>query len=68
MNWIIDHIYIIPAIPFATFWLILFFGKRLPRKGAEIGVPALAVCWILSAWLDVAWIRRPTTGTGGCGR
>jgi NADH-quinone oxidoreductase subunit L len=65
VNWIIDHIYIIPAIPFATFWLILFFGKRLPRKGAEIGVPALAVCWILSAWLDVAWIRRPTTGTGG---
>jgi len=64
MNWIIDHIWLIPAIPFASWWLILFFGKRLPRKGAEIGVPAIAVCWILSTWADVAWIRRPTTGAG----
>ena len=64
MNWIIDHIWLIPAIPFASWWLILFFGKRLPRKGAEIGVPAIAACWILSTWADVAWIRRPTTGAG----
>src|SRR6516162_2652412 len=64
MNWIIDHIWLIPAIPFASWWLILFVGKRLPRKGAEIGVPAIAVCWILSTWADVAWIRRPTTGAG----
>ena len=32
-----------PAIPAVSFVLILFFGKRLPRKGAEIGIAALGV-------------------------
>ena len=34
--------WIIPAIPVASFWLILFFGKRLPHKGSEIGSHAIS--------------------------
>jgi NADH-quinone oxidoreductase subunit L len=61
---LLDHFWIVPAIPFASFWLILFFGKRLPAKGSEVGVAALAASWILSVASVVAWVRRPVTGAG----
>jgi NADH-quinone oxidoreductase subunit L len=61
---LLDHFWIVPAIPFASFWLILFFGKRLPVKGAEIGIVALGVSWILSLASAIAWIRRPQVGSG----
>ena len=42
----LDYAWIIPLIPAASFFLILFFGKRMPRKGSEIGIAAvgLALC------------------------
>ncbi|MHB8463607.1 MAG: NADH-quinone oxidoreductase subunit 5 family protein, partial [Acidimicrobiales bacterium] len=64
MTWILDNIWLIPAVSFASFWLILFGGKRLPKKGSELGVAALAVCWVLSVWAAVEWIRRPSAGEG----
>jgi NADH-quinone oxidoreductase subunit L len=65
MDWILNHFWLVPALPFASFWLILFFGRRFPGKGAEIGIGALGAAWVASAWAALAWIRRPTTGTGG---
>jgi NADH-quinone oxidoreductase subunit L len=64
VDWILNHFWLVPAIPFISFWLILLFGRRLPGKGAELGVGALAGASVLSAWSAVAWIRRPTTGSG----
>src|SRR5947199_370027 len=52
----LTHIWIIPAITFFSFWGILFFGKKLPRKGSEIGVTALVICFILSLVTLVQWI------------
>ena len=40
--------WIIPVLPFASFFLILFFGKRMRRGGAEIGIAAVFVAFILS--------------------
>ncbi len=40
--------WVIPAIPTLSFVLILFFGKRLPRKGHEVGVTALGVAFVLA--------------------
>ncbi|MEA3019144.1 MAG: hypothetical protein QOI47_668, partial [Actinomycetota bacterium] len=37
----LTYAWVIPAITFSSFWLILFFGKRLPKGGSEIGVLAL---------------------------
>ena len=51
--------WVIPAITFVSFWLILFFGKKLPYKGAEIGVTALALAFFLSLATAGAWISRP---------
>ncbi len=64
MDWILNHFWLVPAIPFASFWLILFFGKRMPGKGADLGIAALGAAWVGSAWAALAWIRRPTTGSG----
>ena len=35
--WFFTHVWIIPALMALSFVLILFFGKRMPKKGAEIG-------------------------------
>ena len=63
MNWILNEFWVVPAIPFVSFWLILFVGKRLPAKGAEVGIAALGLAWLGAAWSVVAWIRRPSYPT-----
>jgi len=62
--WFLDHLWLLPAIPFASWWLILFFGKRLPGRGAELGVTALVATWVLALADCAAWIARPTVGEG----
>jgi NADH-quinone oxidoreductase subunit L len=64
MDWILNNFWLVPLLPFVSFWAILFLGKRAPYKGAEIGIGALGAAWLASAWAAVAWIRRPTVGTG----
>ncbi|HEV7887556.1 MAG TPA: hypothetical protein VGO92_08350, partial [Acidimicrobiales bacterium] len=50
--------WIVPALPVLSFCLILFFGKRLPKKGAEIGVAALAIAFAFSLLTAGAWIGQ----------
>jgi len=65
MDWILNNIWVVPLLPFASFWIVLLGGKHLPRKGSEVGIAALGASWVLSVWAAVAWIRRPATGEGG---
>ena len=37
-GWFLQHAWIIPIIPAVAFALIIFFGKKLPMKGSELGV------------------------------
>src|SRR6478609_6195870 len=55
MDSILEHAYVIPLIPAASFLIILFFGKRLPFKGAEVGIAALAICFVLALGANVQW-------------
>ena len=55
MGWFLEHAYIVPLIPAASFFLILFFGKRMPKKGAEIGIAALGVCFALALATNFQW-------------
>jgi NADH-quinone oxidoreductase subunit L len=59
----LEYAWVIPAITFTSFWLILFFGKKLPMKGSEIGVGALALCFFLSLAMGGAWISRDASQT-----
>ena len=40
--------WLIPSLPLAAFFLIVFVGKRMPKKGAEIGILAVAAGFVLS--------------------
>jgi len=51
----LDYAWIIPIIPAVSFFLILFFGKRLPRKGSEIGIAAVGIAFVLAIVVNVNW-------------
>jgi NADH-quinone oxidoreductase subunit L len=44
----LEQAWLIPVLPFAAFFLILFFGKRTPGRGAPIGIAATAAAWVIS--------------------
>jgi NADH-quinone oxidoreductase subunit L len=52
----LENAWLIPLIPAVSFFVILFFGKRMPKKGAEIGIGALSASFILSILVALAWI------------
>src|SRR2546425_701540 len=54
----LENVWVIPAITFASFWLILFFGKRLPFKGSEVGLFAVGLCLVLSTVAGFQWINH----------
>src|SRR4051812_26422595 len=48
--------WLIPAIPAVFFWLILFFGKRMPGKGADVGIVGVGISFLLSLGAAYQWI------------
>ncbi|MBI4727973.1 MAG: NADH-quinone oxidoreductase subunit L [Acidobacteria bacterium] len=40
--------WLIPALPFVAVGVIVFFGKRFRGKGAEVGIAATSISWLLS--------------------
>src|SRR4029453_15703607 len=63
------YAWIIPPPPGASFFLILFFGKRLPRKGSEIGIAAVGLAFVLALVVNVDWYPHvDDAGPGGGGR
>ena len=54
----LDNAWLIPLIPAVSFVVILFFGKRFPRKGSEIGIAAVGASFVLSCVALVQWIQR----------
>jgi NADH-quinone oxidoreductase subunit L len=49
----IHQAWLIPSLPAVSFFLILFFGRRTPGKGAPIGIVAVAASFVLA--LGVLW-------------
>ena len=52
----LDNAWLIPLLPAISFLVILFFGKRLPKKGAEVGIAALTASFVLSVLVALDWI------------
>ena len=55
-NWFLENAWIIALLPAVSFLLILFFGKRMPNKGAEFGITAVAIAFLLSIITGIAWL------------
>ena len=63
----LENAWLIPLTMAASFVVILFFGKRMPKKGAEIGILAIGACFVLSviAALRVDRQGGPPRARGG---
>jgi NADH-quinone oxidoreductase subunit L len=55
---VLRNAWLIPLIPAVSFFVILFFGSRLPKKGCEIGIAALGLVFVLSLVAAGQWIGR----------
>jgi NADH-quinone oxidoreductase subunit L len=55
---VLTHVWIIPLIPALSFVAILAVGKRLPKKGSEIGIASVAICLVLALTTGIGWINR----------
>jgi len=61
---VLDYVWIIPALPAVSFFLVLFFGKKLPLRGAELGIGAVGTSFVLSVIAVFQWIDRVDNATG----
>jgi len=61
---VLRNAWIIPLLPAAGFVAVLLFGKRLPRKGAELAVATVGASFVLSCIVAVQWIQRVDDHTG----
>jgi len=57
-GWFLENAWLIPVVPAVAFVLIIFFGKRMPRKGAEFGIASMVGALVLSAMAGMQWIGR----------
>ncbi|MFT7475956.1 MAG: NADH-quinone oxidoreductase subunit L [Verrucomicrobiales bacterium] len=55
-NWFLENVWLIPLLPALSFLGILFFGKRMPRGGAELGIAAIGAAFLLAVFANVAWL------------
>src|SRR3954452_20928839 len=55
---ILHHAYLLLATMALSFVVILFFGKRMRYKGAEVGIAAVGICLLLALASAGSWIAR----------
>ena len=58
VGWFLENAWLIPALPALSFLLILFFGKRFPKRGSEIGIVAVSVSFALSVLAAIQWVSE----------
>src|SRR5689334_14987299 len=56
--WFFTHVWIVPALMALSFLIILLFGKKMPKKGAEVGIFMVSICLLFAlatAWNWATW-------------
>ena len=61
-NWFLENAWLVPLLPALSFLGILFFGKRMRYKGAELGIGAVAVSLVLAVCAGIAWLGHLDDG------
>ena len=57
-GWFLENAWLIPLLPALSFVGILFFGKRLPKKGAELGITTVGIAFVLAVITAGQWIDQ----------
>ena len=56
IGFFVDNAWLIPLLPALSFAGILLFGKRMPRRGSELGIAAVAGSFVLALGAAITWI------------
>ncbi|MEQ1701054.1 MAG: NADH-quinone oxidoreductase subunit L [Ilumatobacteraceae bacterium] len=64
-GWFLENAWLIPLIPAIAFFLIIGFGKRMPKGGSEIGIASMVASMVIAAGTAYQWIDRVGAGEGG---
>ncbi|MFM7253140.1 MAG: NADH-quinone oxidoreductase subunit L [Ilumatobacteraceae bacterium] len=64
-GWFLEHAWLVPVLPAVAFFLIIFFGKRMPRGGSEFGIASMVGALALSAGAVYQWISAFGHSEGG---
>ncbi len=64
-GWFLEHAWLAGLIPVIGFAIIIGFGKRLPMKGAEIGLASMAAALVVSVGAGVQWMQRTNSASSG---
>src|SRR5215207_11378733 len=62
--WFLEHAWLIPLIPAIAFFGIIFFGKRLPKGGSELGILSMVAALVIAAGASLQWIDRVDAAHG----
>ena len=57
-GWFLENAWLVGLIPVIGFALIIAFGKKLPMKGAEVGLASMAVTLVVAVGGAIQWIQR----------
>jgi len=56
-SWVLEQAWLMPFVPAVSFFIILFFGKRMRRGGAEVGIAAVGFTFLWGAISAFEWIN-----------
>ena len=57
-GWFLENAWLTGLIPVIGFAIIIAFGKKLPMKGAEIGLASMAASLVIAVGAGIQWIQR----------
>ena len=63
-GWFLENAWLVPVIPAVAFFGILFFGKRLPKGGSELGLASMLASFVIAAGAAAQWISRVDASHG----
>src|SRR5262245_35774351 len=65
-GWFLENAWLVPVVPGIAFFLIILFGKRLPKHGSEIGIASMLASTVLAAGAAYQWVEHVrNASTGG---
>ena len=52
-----EKAWLVPLLPALSFFVILFFGKKMPKGGSESGIIAVGTSFVLALIVAAQWIK-----------
>jgi NADH-quinone oxidoreductase subunit L len=63
-GWFLENAWLTGLIPVIGFAIIIFFGKKLPMKGAEVALASMTATLVVAVGAGIQWMQR-TNSAGG---